>query len=166
MAKTTVAPDVHQSLDVHRRLATQVTLDGEGSDLVAGQWWPRDYAGPPLVSLDAEAARILNIGVGDTMTVSVLGREITARIASLRKVNWDTMGFNYVLVFSPRTLAAAPHSLAATITMDAGRDTAMTRALLAAFPGVSVIAVGEVIGQVSAIMTQMSSAIVAAASAS
>ncbi|MBH1998130.1 MAG: ABC transporter permease [Sphingomonadaceae bacterium] len=136
----------------------------EGSDLVAGQWWPRDYAGPPLVSLDAEAARILNIGVGDTMTVSVLGREITTRIASLRKVNWDTMGFNYVLVFSPRTLATAPHSLAATITMDAGRDTAMTRALLAAFPGISVIAVGEVIGQVSAIMTQMSSAIVAAAS--
>ncbi|QGP81071.1 ABC transporter permease [Sphingobium sp. CAP-1] len=136
----------------------------EGSDLVAGAWWAKDYSGPPLVSLDAEAAKILNIGVGDTLTVSILGREIEARIASLRKVNWDTMGFNYVLVFSPATLQSAPHSVAATITMDARHNIPMTRALLAAFPGVSVIAVGEVIDQVGAILTQMSRAILVAAS--
>src|SRR3546814_20021435 len=80
----------------------------EGSDLVAGGWWPSDYRGQPLISLDQEAARILDIGVGDTLTVSVLGREIEARIASLRKVNWDTMGFNPVLVFSPPPLASPP----------------------------------------------------------
>lgn len=136
----------------------------QGSDLTAGEWWPRDYAGPPLLSLDENAARILNLKVGDSMTVSVLGREITAKIASLRKVNWDTMGFNYVLVFSPNTLASAPHSLTATITMPPARDGAVTRALLAAFPGASVIAVSEVVSQVSAIMDQMASAIVAAAS--
>nr|WP_278254390.1 FtsX-like permease family protein [Sphingobium sp. BYY-5] len=136
----------------------------EGSDLVAGQWWPKDYRGPPLVSLDAEAAKTLGIGVGDTLTVSILGREIEARIASLRKVNWDTMGFNYILVFPPHTLASAPHSVAATITMDARHNAAMTRALLAAFPGVSVIAVGEVIDQVGTILTQMSRAILVAAS--
>jgi len=136
----------------------------EGSDLVAGRWWPRDYRGPPLVSLDAKAAKTLGIGVGDTLTVSILGREIEARIASLRRVNWDTMGFNYVLVFPPSTLEAAPHSLAATITMDARRNTAVTRALLAAFPGVSVIAVGDVVVQVGTILTQMSRAILVAAS--
>ncbi|BBD03471.1 MULTISPECIES: ABC transporter permease [Sphingobium] len=136
----------------------------QGSDLTAGQWWPRAYAGPPLVSLDEEAAKVMGIGIGDNLTVSILGREITARIASLRKVNWDTMGFNYILVFSPNTLAAAPHSMTATITMDARHDAAMTRALLAAFPGVSVIGVGDVIDQVGTIMTQMSRAIVAAAS--
>lgn len=136
----------------------------QGSDLTAGEWWPRDYAGAPLLSLDENAARILKLKVGDSMTVSVLGREITARIASLRKVNWDTMGFNYVLVFSPNTLAGAPHSLTATITMPAARDGVVTRELLAAFPGASVIAVSEVIGQVSAIMDQMAGAITAAAS--
>lgn len=136
----------------------------EGSDLVAGRWWPRDYRGPPLVSLDAEAARTLGIGVGDTLTVSILGREITARIASLRKVNWDTMGFNYILVFPPATLATAPHSMAATITMTPGREGAMSRALLRAFPGISVIAVGDVIDQVGTILTQMSRAILVAAS--
>jgi putative ABC transport system permease protein len=136
----------------------------EGSDLVAGRWWPATYQGPPLVSLDEAAAKILDIGVGDSLTVSVLGREIEARIASLRKVNWDTMGFNYVLVFSPHTLVNAPHSLAATITMPPDRDEAVSRALLRTFPGVSVIATGEVIGQISGLLEQMSSAIIAAAS--
>ncbi|WHO37462.1 FtsX-like permease family protein [Sphingobium sp. AP49] len=135
-----------------------------GSELEAGQWWPRDYAGPPLLSVDAEQAHALGVGVGDSMTVTILGRPIEARIASLRKVNWDTMGFNYMLVFSPNTLAAAPHSLTATITMEKGREAAMTTALLAAFPGASVIEVGEVIGQVSALLDQMSGAILAAAS--
>ena len=136
----------------------------EGSDLAAGRWWPRDYAGPPLISLDAEAARAAGLKVGDSLIVSVLGREIEGRIASLRKVNWDTMGFNYVMVFSPNSLASAPHSLTATITMQPGREPAMTRALLAAFPGVSVIAVGDIVGQVQELLGQMSTAIVAAAS--
>ena len=136
----------------------------EGSDLVEGEWWPRDYQGPPLVSLDQEAAYVMGLGLGDTLTVSVLGREIEARIASLRQVNWDTMGFNYIMVFSPNTLQAAPHSLAATITMDKSRDAAVSRALLTAFPSISIIAVGEVIEQVSTLLRQMSSAIIAAAS--
>lgn len=136
----------------------------EGSELVAGRWWPANYNGPPLVSLDSEAAGIMGVGVGDTLTVSVLGREIQARIASLREVHWDTMGFNYILVFSPSALESAPHTLAATVTMDQRQVGAVTRALLAAFPAVSVIDVGQVIGQVSAILTQMSAAILLAAS--
>ncbi|WP_066477539.1 MULTISPECIES: ABC transporter permease [unclassified Sphingomonas] len=136
----------------------------EGSTLVAGKWWPADYAGPPLVSIDAQAARVLNLRVGDTLTVSVLGREIEARIASLREIRWDTMGFNYVLVFSPNTLAAAPHTLAATISTDKARESAIARAVLSAFPSVSIIAVGDVIKQVSAILEQMSAAILLSAS--
>lgn len=136
----------------------------EGSDLVEGQWWTRNYQGPPLVSLDREAAKVMGIGIGDRLTVSVLGREIEARVASLRHVNWDTMGFNYIMVFSPNALKNAPHSLAATITMDKSRDAVVQRALLAAFPSISIIAVNEIVAQVSTLLRQMSSAIIAAAS--
>lgn len=138
----------------------------EGSSLVEGDWWSRDYAGPPLVSLDREAAKIMEVGVGDTITVSVLGREIDARIASLRQVNWETMGFNYIMVFSPSALRNAPHSLAATITMPPSSkdEPAMARALLAAFPSVSIIAVSEVVTQVTTLLGQMSTAIVLAGS--
>lgn len=135
-----------------------------GSELLDGQWWPRDYAGPPLVSLDQEAADILGLKVGDRLTVSVLGREIEARIASLRRVNWDTMGFNYILVFSPNTLAAAPHTLAATINMAPAQEGAVSRALLSTYPSISIISVGEVLTQVTDLLSQMSSAILAAAS--
>jgi putative ABC transport system permease protein len=136
----------------------------QGSELTAGQWWPKDYTGPPLVSLDQAAAKTLNIGVGDTLTVSILGREIEARIASLRQINWDTMGFNYVLVFSPNTLVAAPHSLTSTIEMNDAHEGAVSRALLAAFPSASIIAVSEVLGQVRTILDQMATAILLSAS--
>lgn len=136
----------------------------EGSDLAAGTWWPPGYAGPPLISLDREAARALDVGIGDTLTVNVLGREIEARIASLRQVNWETMGFNYVMVFSPNTLASAPHSLTATIGMAPAHEGAVSRALLEAFPSASVIAVGEVLGQVRTILDQMATAILLSAS--
>ncbi len=137
----------------------------EGSDLVAGAWWAADYAGPPLVSLDAEAAATLGVGVGDQLTVSVLGREVVARIASLRRVNWDTMGFNYILVFSPNSFADAPHSLTATIDAQSPADGARaSRAILAAFPSASVIEVGDIIAQAGGLLRQMAGAILAAAS--
>ena len=135
-----------------------------GSEITDGEWWPEDYAGRPLVSLDQEAADLLDLKVGDSLTVSVLGREIEAEIASLRQVNWDTMGFNYILVFSPNTLASAPHTFAATISMDPAREGKVSRALLSQFPSVSIIAVGEVLTQVTGLLEQMSSAILAAAS--
>lgn len=136
-----------------------------GSDLLEGAWWPADYAGPPLVSLDVEAAEILNIGVGDSITVAVLGREFTARIASLRRVNWESMGFNYIMVFSPSTFAQAPHNLAATIQLpDKANASAVSRAVLSGFPNASIVDVGDVIGQASAILGQMSVAILIAAS--
>lgn len=136
----------------------------ESSELVAGRWWPENYAGPPLVSLDQEAATIMGIGIGDTLTVSVLGREIEARVASLRKVNWRSLGFNYILVFSPNSLENAPHSVAGTISIDGPVPAALTRALLSAFPSVSLIDVGELIGRIQTILNQMAAAILIAAS--
>lgn len=136
----------------------------EGSQLVAGEWWSAGYRGPPLVSLDREAAEILGLKVGDTLTVSVLGREIEARIASLREIHWDTMGFNYILVFSPATLVSAPHNLAATLDLDPSQKSAVSRALLKDFPSATIVDVGEIIGEVSSILGQMSVAILVAAS--
>ncbi|KQM26275.1 MULTISPECIES: ABC transporter permease [unclassified Sphingomonas] len=134
-----------------------------GSELVAGRWWPANYSGPPLVSVDERMAQALALKLGDPLTISVAGQERTARIASLRKIEWDTMGFNFVMVFSPNTLSDVPHNLAATITMPPGRERAVVRALSAGFPSTSVVEVREVIGQVRTIVSQMATAIAAAA---
>jgi putative ABC transport system permease protein len=138
----------------------------EGSELVAGAWWPAGYDGPPLLSLDREAAEILDLELGDTLIVSILGREIEAEIASLREVNWDTMGFNYIMVVSPNMVRDAPHNLAATITINSGDPDALSRSLLAAYPSISIIEVSEILGQVTLLLSQMAAAIVAAATVS
>lgn len=135
-----------------------------GSTLTQGKWWSEDYSGPPLVSVEAEQAKALGLVMGDSITVNVLGQEITARVASFRTVQWDTMGFNFVLVFSPRTFADFPHNLSATVNMPAAETGAVMRALLPRFPSVSVIEVGGVLKQVQDVVRQLSTAIAAAAS--
>lgn len=134
----------------------------DGSTLTAGRWWPRDYRGPPLVSVDGRLAKALALKLGDPLTVSLLGVERTARVASFRRIDWDTLGFNFVLVFSSGTLADAPHNLAATIDLPTGREGAVTAALLGPFPSVSAIEVRGVLGQVRTILGQVAAAIAAA----
>src|SRR5262249_14946104 len=118
-------------------------------------WWPRDYRGPPLVSFDAEAARGMGLRVGDTLTVNVLGREITARIASLRAIDWGDLTMNFVLIFSPGTLDGAPPTHIAAARMDPARDAGLSRAVPARFPNISgggakdaVEAAARLIGQI------------------
>jgi len=135
-----------------------------GSTLTQGRWWGADYAGPPLVSVEAVQAKALGLALGDPLTISVLGQEITARVASFRTVQWDTMGFNFVLVFSPGTFAEFPHNLSATVNMPARQTAAAMRALIPRFPSVSVIEVGGVLKQIQDVVQQLSTAIAAAAS--
>jgi putative ABC transport system permease protein len=137
----------------------------EGSTVVAGNWWPELYRGEPLVSLDREFADAVGLKVGDYVTVGLLGVERTARVAALRRIDWDTMGFNFVLVFSPNALADAPHNLAATIDVPPGTSTAgLLPRLVRAFPSTSVIETGGILRDARALLNQMSTAILAAAS--
>ncbi|MFM5954498.1 MAG: ABC transporter permease [Novosphingobium sp.] len=137
----------------------------EGNSVTAGTWWPKGYTGEPLVSIDEKLAEALNLKIGDSLTIGLLGVERTARIASLRRIDWDSMGFNYVLVFSPNAIADAPHNLAATINLPKGAEKGgMLRALVKAFPASSVIEVGGVLNQARDLLRQVSLAILAAAS--
>ncbi len=136
----------------------------KGSELVAGKWWPADYKGPPLVSLDAEVAEVLGVGIGDSMTVSLLGVEVPAKIASLRTVNWENFGLNYVMVFSPGSLDNAPHNMVATLTVSKDAERILAKSIPPAFPSSSLIEVGEVTAQITTLLTQMAQAIAAAAS--
>lgn len=135
-----------------------------GSEVVSGAWWAADYKGPPLVSLDLPVAESLGVSVGDTLTVSVLGVEVQAKIAALREVKWENFGLNYALVFSPGSFDAAPHNMVATLTVSADAERQLAKSIPPAFPSASIIEVGEVVGQISTLLTQMAQAIAAAAS--
>jgi putative ABC transport system permease protein len=127
-----------------------------GSRVVAGQWWSADYTGEPLVSLETKTAHDLNLKVGDTITVNVLGRNLTARIANLRAVDWDNLGINFVLVFSPGTFAGAPHGDIATLTFADGgttaEETAFVKSLGDAFPAVTAVRVKDTLNTLDTIV--------------
>jgi len=131
--------------------------------VVAGRWWPRDYRGPPLVSIEDRAATALGLKVGDAITVSVLGVDVPARIAALRRIDWGALGLNFAIVFSPGYIEEAPHALLASVHAPPGRDGAIARRVAAALPSVTMIRVGDVIGQVGAVLEQVAVAIRVAA---
>lgn len=136
-----------------------------GNIVTQGEWWPAVYRGDPLVSVDEELALAAGLKLGDIITVSVLGVQRTATIASFRRLDWESMGFNYVFVFSPNTLADAPHNVAATVTFaDGVVPPGLLRQLAVAFPSSSVIEVGPILSEARAILDQVSLAILAAAS--
>lgn len=131
--------------------------------VVAGRWWPADYHGPPLVSLEDKAAAALGLHIGDTITVSVLGVDVPARIAALRKIDWGGLGLNFAIVFSPGYIEEAPHGLLASVYAAPERDGAIARQVATALPSVTMIRVGDVINQVSDVLGQIALAIRAAA---
>jgi putative ABC transport system permease protein len=135
---------------------TYATTVPEGSRLVDGEWWSADYSGPPLVSLENKTAEDLHLKLGDTISVNVLGRNITARIANLRSVDWQNLGINFVLVFSPGTFSGAPHTDIATLTFADGgttqEETALVKASAEAFPTVPAVRVKDAIDAVDHIV--------------
>jgi putative ABC transport system permease protein len=130
-----------------------------GSRIVAGQWWSADYSGEPLVSLENKTAEDLNLKVGEPITVNVLGRNVTARIANLRAVDWENLGINFVLVFSPGTFGGAPHSDIATLTFADGgtatEETAVIKALAEAFPTVTAVRVKDTLDTLNGIINKL-----------
>lgn len=131
----------------------------EGSRVVSGAWWEAGYSGEPLVSFEADLAKSLGLEVGDGVTVNVLGRNVTARIANLREIEWESLAINFVMVFSPNTLRGAPHNLLATITLPEGAslatEAAIARSLGRAFPSVTAIRVKDALDAVNALLAKI-----------
>jgi len=135
------------------------------NQVVAGRWWPADYRGAPLVSIEDHAAAVLGLKVGDRITVSVLGVDVEARIAALRRIDWSGLGLNFAIVFSPGLIQEAPHALLAGVYSGPRADGAVARAVAAAVPGVTLIRVGDVIGRLGEVLGQVAFAVRVAAGA-
>ncbi len=153
-----VAPEAQWALRSDRGLTYAATLPS-GSRLVAGEWWPADYHGPPLVSFDAELARGMGLGVGDTLTVNLLGRDITARIASLRRIDWARLGISFAIVFAPGTLEAAPQTHLAAVYVMPAEEEGLVRRVTERFPNVSAIPVREALAALARVVVTIGVAI-------
>ena len=128
----------------------------DGSRLVEGQWWGEDYSGPPLVSFEKRIADGLGLKLGDPVTVNVLGRDITVKITNLRTVDWQSLGINFVMVFSPHSFDGAPHThLATLIYPDGGtpaQEAAIIRSVAEKYPMVTTVRVKDALDAIGALI--------------
>jgi len=160
-----------ESLDVPENVAWAVRGDRSlstsrempaGAVVTSGRWWPRDYAGPPLVSMDAEVAKGLGLGLGDRLTVSVLGREVELTVASLRRINWLSLSLNHVFILSPGVIDSEPMTYLATAYVDPAKpqvaDEVYDR-VGKRFGNVSIQRVDEALADVSMLAGQIAMAV-------
>lgn len=138
----------------------------ENSSVVEGTWWQAGYEGEPLVSFSAQEAKELGLKIGDTISVNVLGRTITAKIANFRKVEWESMSINFVMVFSPNTFAGAPHAWLATLTdpsATAAQEAAILKSVTNTYPTITSVRVKDALDIINKLVAQLATAIRAAA---
>ena len=162
-AEVKATPETQWALRGDRGLTYSKAVP-EGSRIVAGEWWPADYAGPPLVSFDAALARGWGVGIGDTIRVNVLGRDFDLKIASLREIAWRSLGINFTMVASPGFLERAPHTHIATVRVAPAGEAGVLRAVTDALPNVSGIRVADVLGTVAALVGKIAAALAATGS--
>jgi len=169
-ARGVKAEDLKASTDTEWVLQSDrgLSYTGEiprGSKIVEGNWWGADYDGPPLVSMEKKIADGLRLKIGDEIVVNVLGRDIPATIGNLRNVDWQSLGINFVLVFSPNAFRGAPHTHIATLTENhpnpAG-DAQIIKSVADAFPTVTSVRVREALETIGNVVTNLVLAIRAA----
>jgi putative ABC transport system permease protein len=163
--KLDVAPEGAWVLKGDRGL-TYAADKPANATLSEGAWWPANYSGEPLVSFAADEGKALGLKLGDTVTVNVLGRNVTAKVASFRRVEWETMNINFVMVFSPNTFAGAPHAWLATLAdrkATAADDARVLNAVTKRFPTVTSVRVRDALDVVNRLIGQLGTAIRAAA---
>ena len=128
------------------------------NELVAGEWWPADYDGPPLVSVEEEAAKELGVELGDTFVFLIAGREIEMTISSFRHVNWDSFQPNFFMVLSPGALDELPATFVAGVKVqEEQRDVLLD--MVREHPTVSVIDLERILVQVKGIIDKASLAV-------
>lgn len=165
VTKMQVPPEGRWVLRGDRGITYSVDLP-ENASITEGSWWPADYTGEPLVSFSAQEAGELGLKIGDTITVNVLGRNITARIANFRKVEWESLSINFVMVFSPNAFAGAPHAWLATLSDPAATtadEAAILKAVTQAYPTITSVRVKDALDVVDRLVGQLATAIRAAA---
>jgi len=123
-----------------------------------GEWWPKDYSGPPLISFAAEEAEEMNLSLGDTVTMNILGRDITGTISSFREVDFSSVGIGFILSMNPSALQGAPHTFISTVYAEPEVGTAILRDLAKAYPNITAIRVHDAIERVADVLSGLAAA--------
>lgn len=121
----------------------------KNEEIIAGKWW-NEPADVPEVSVEEEMARRLKVKIGDSITFDIVGRKITARVASIRKIDLRNTRTVFIFVFAPNVLENAPQTFAANVIRklpEADRQR-LQRNLIDKFPNIQIFDVADIIAAV------------------
>ena len=124
---------------------------GADNRVVAGRWWTPADTGQPLVSISTEFEQWLGLRLGEPLTFEIAGETFTARIASIRKVKWDSFRPNFFIVFAPGTLdkVAGTYLTSAYLAPGAAESLA---GLARQFPSVSIFDIDDLLADVRSML--------------
>jgi putative ABC transport system permease protein len=126
--------------------------------IVAGHWWSNDYQGKHFFSVEAEIAKAIGIKVGDSLTYNIAGQKFTAKVTSLRKVEWDTMRANFFVLASPGALNGYPQSYITSFYLPNKKSRYLDE-MVKRFPNLTVIDIGSILSQIRLIIERVSMAV-------
>jgi len=138
---------------------TYAAAPPDGARFAEGSWWPKDYSGPPIISFDANVAHGFGVGIGDTITVNILGREIEAKIVNLRDIDYRSFSINFATIFAPGVLEGAPQSHIATVKLPEAEEDRAEKVVTDALPNVSAIRVKEALAAANRIVAAVGQAV-------
>jgi putative ABC transport system permease protein len=130
------------------------------NQIIKGHWWKPDRdRRRPLVSLEEDAARTMGLDLGSTIEVEIQGATVAAEVSSIRRVEWGNFSTNFYMIFSPGSLDGAPFTHVATVHVPPGGEIPLQQVVVAAFPNVTAINIGEVLDSFARILERLSLAI-------
>ena len=130
--------------------------------IVAGSFWDASPSTAEAeVSIEEGMRGLAGLDVGSTITFDIAGRKLTARVTSIRRVDWRNSRTGFMVLFRPGALENAPQMLIAPINGPAGEPerSRFQRALLDQYPNISVIDVAEVVSTISRILNNVTLAV-------
>jgi putative ABC transport system permease protein len=122
---------------------TYVAEQPPHSRLTEGTWWPRDYSGPPALSIATNVARAFDIGVGDKMVIEILGVETEATVMNVREISWASFAMNFAMTFAPGAVDDIPSPYIATVIVDGDAETGLQSRLARELPNVTSVRIRD-----------------------
>jgi len=129
--------------------------------VVAGEFWDETPAAEAEVSVEEGMRGVAGIDVGGTMTFDILGRRVTARVTSVRRVDWRNSRTGFLVLFRPGALDDAPQTFIGGVDGPESEPerSRFQRALLDAYPNVSIIDVADIVRGVGRILANITLAV-------
>ncbi len=150
--------DPHAERHIRREFnltwASELSSDNQ---IVQGAWWNADTHEAEL-SIEEGIAKTIRVKLGDELTYDIAGSHFTAKITSVRKVDWDTFRANFFVVVPPGQLDNYPASFVTSFYVPPA-EIAMVHELVRTFPSILVVDVAVVINQVQQMIQQVSQAV-------